>query len=76
MLQSPLYAGAYAFGRTESRVRLVEGRARKTAGHSKPRERWTVLLRDHHPEYISREEFEANQRMLSENAHMQKRAAR
>lgn len=75
LLRSPLYADAYVFGRTESRIRLIEGRPLKTTGHHKPREKWTVLLRDHHPGYISWDEFEANQRMLSENAHMQKRTA-
>jgi hypothetical protein len=37
---------------------------------------WTILIRDHHPCYISWEEFEQNQRMISENAYMQKRADR
>jgi hypothetical protein len=34
------------------------------------------LLRDHHPGYITWQEFEANQTMLAENAHMQQRMAR
>jgi len=36
MLTNPAYAGAYAFGKTHARVRVVDGRARKTAGHRKP----------------------------------------
>lgn len=68
--RSPQYAGAYAFGRRESRTRVVEGRAMKTGGHWKPRDQWIVLIRDHHPGYISWEEFEHNQRHLAENAHM------
>lgn len=44
-----MYAGAYAFGKTQVRTAMVEGRARKTAGHKKPRSKWTILLRDHHP---------------------------
>ena len=39
-------------------------------------DQWNVLLRDHHPGYITWEDFEANQKMIAENAHMQKRAAR
>ncbi len=73
MLRHPMYAGAYVFGRTTQRVRLVGGRARKTEGHQKPMAGWNVLLRDHHAGYIGWEEFEQNQRMLGENAHMQKR---
>jgi DNA invertase Pin-like site-specific DNA recombinase len=76
ILRSPIYAGAYVFGRTEHRTHVVDGRARKTNGHKKPRERWSVLLRDHHTSYITWEEFEHHQTMISENAHMQKRAAR
>jgi excisionase family DNA binding protein len=76
MIRNPIYAGAYVFGRTENRTRVVEGRAIKTSGHRRPRERWPVLLRDNHPGYISWEEFERNRRILEENAHMKQRAAR
>jgi hypothetical protein len=48
----------------------------RTSGHRKPMEAWNVLLRDHRPGYISWEEFEQNQKMISENAHMQKGMAR
>ena len=76
IVHNPTYAGAYVFGRTETRTRVVEGRARKTAGHRKPAAHWNVLLRDHHPGYITWPEFERNQRMLEENAHMKSQAAR
>ena len=76
VLEHPLYAGAYVFGRKGPRLRVVDGRARKTSGHRKPMESWNVLLRDHHPGYITWQEFEANQTLLAENAHMQKRMAR
>jgi Recombinase/Recombinase zinc beta ribbon domain len=76
ILRHPVYAGAYVFGRTADRTRVVNGRARKTTGHSKPRAAWNVLLRDHHPKYISWEQFEANRQLISENAHMQKRTER
>lgn len=76
ILQHPMYAGAYVFGRTSQRTRVVDGRARKTTGDRKPIQAWNVLLRDHHHGYITWEEFEENQKMISENAHMQKRTAR
>jgi len=76
VLQHPMYAGAYVFGRSTQRTRVVEGRAQKTMGHRKPIEKWNVLLRDHHPGYISWEEFEANQKRIEENAHMKKRMGR
>jgi len=73
MLRNPMYAGAYAFGKTEARTRLVDGRARKTIGHSKPLDNWTVLIRDHHPGYITWEQYERNQVQLADNAHMKSR---
>jgi DNA invertase Pin-like site-specific DNA recombinase len=76
ILQHPVYAGAYVFGRTSQRTTILNGRAKKTDSHKKPMPQWSVLIRDHHPCYISWEEFEQNQKMISENAHMQKRADR
>lgn len=73
MLRNPMYAGAYAFGKTESRTKVVDGRARKSEGHFKSRDTWMVLIRDHHSGYISWEQFERNQAMLSNNAHMKSR---
>jgi len=76
ILQNPMYAGAYAFGRTEARTKVVAGRPQQTSGHQKPRERWMVLIHDHHPGYISWEQFELNQKALAENAHMKSRMGR
>ncbi len=73
LLRNPMYAGAYAFGKTESRTKVVDGRARKSEGHFKPPDTWMVLIRDHHPGYISWEQFEHNQSMLADNAHMKSR---
>ncbi len=73
MLRNPMYAGAYAFGKTESRTKVIDGRARKSEGHFKSRDAWMVLIRAHHPGYISWEQFERNQAMLSDNAHMKSR---
>lgn len=70
ILTNPIYAGAYAFGKTHARTTVIEGRARRTAGHKRPRCEWTVLIRDHHPGYISWEQYERNQAMIAANAHM------
>lgn len=76
VLRNPIYAGAYAFGRTSNRTKVVDGRARKTSGHRRPMPNWGILLRDNHEGYITWEQFEENQRLILENAHMQKRASR
>src|SRR5437588_10335024 len=73
MARYPMYAGAYAFGRTESPTTVINGRARKSEGHSKPADTWMVLIRDHHSGYIAWEQFERNQVMLTDNAHMKSR---
>ncbi len=72
LLANPIYGGAYAFGKTKTRV--IEGRARKTVGHKKPRSEWTVLIPNHHSGYISWEQYERNQAMLAANVHMKLRA--
>ena len=73
---NPTYAGAYAFGRTGARTRIVDGRVRKTDGHRKQIAEWTVLIRDHHPGYITWQEYERNQVVLAENAYMKHRIGR
>ena len=76
ILTNPMYAGAYAFGKTERRTKIVDGRARKTEGHRKPRSAWTILLRDHHPAYISWDQYEGTQATLAMNTHMKSRMLR
>ena len=76
ILHNPLYAGAYAFGRRAQRTEIVDGRARKINGLARPQADWNVLLRDNHPGYITWQEYEANQALLIENAHMKKTCAR
>lgn len=73
ILTNPMFAGAYAFGKTCARTTMLEGRPRKTIGHKKARSEWTVLLHDHHPGYISWEQYERNQALIAANAHMKSR---
>jgi DNA invertase Pin-like site-specific DNA recombinase len=76
ILTNPIYAGAYAFGRTRTQTTVVAGRARKRHGIAVPRDQWTVLLQDHHDGYITWREYEAIQRQISENAYMEGRMTR
>ena len=68
MLTNPIYAGAYAFGRTGSRVTIEAGRKRIVRGFKRERTEWEVLLTDHHEGYLSWAEFERNQRLIADNA--------
>jgi DNA invertase Pin-like site-specific DNA recombinase len=67
ILKNPRYAGAYVWGRYQTRTKVVDGREQKTSGHLAPREEWQVLIQDHHPAYISWERYEANQEKLANN---------
>ena len=68
LLTNPVYAGAYAFGRTGSRTTIEDGRKRVLRGHRKDRSDWAVLLVDHHEAYLPWAEYERNQRLIADNA--------
>src|ERR1700693_5303873 len=68
LLTNPVYAGAYAFGRTGSRMIIENGRKRIVRGRRKDRSDWAVLLVDHHEGYLSWADFERNQRLIADNA--------
>jgi len=76
ILTNPIYAGAYVFGRTVTRTRITDGRARKIARVRREQREWSVFLRDHHAGYISWAEYETAQAQLRENAQMQGRMSR
>jgi len=66
MLRNPTYAGAYAYGRTQTVARLTAHGPRRVRVR-KGMENWSVLLRDHHPAYISWDRFQRVRKMLSDN---------
>jgi hypothetical protein len=68
ILTNPIYAGAYAFGRTGSQVSVVEGRKHIRRGVRRPIAEWDVLLKEQHEGYITWDEFERNQRLIADNA--------
>ena len=68
ILTNPIYAGAYAFGRTTSKVSVEQGRKRVRRGVHRPMAEWDVLIKDHHEGYLTWEEFERNQRVIANNA--------
>jgi excisionase family DNA binding protein len=75
-LTNPVYAGAYAFGRTETRVRIEAGRKRVVHGHRRVREHWQVLITEHHEGYIDWQTYEHNQRVIADNTNMKGEMAR
>lgn len=72
VLRNPFYAGAYAYGKSEVRTTVVQGRARKSYGHDRPMDQWTVLLQEHHEGYVDWTTFERNQHKLATNTFCRK----
>jgi DNA invertase Pin-like site-specific DNA recombinase len=64
MLHNPRYAGAFAYGRMRSR-RGPDGTVRY---QKQDQEDWVCLIQDAHEGYISWDEYQANQRILTGNA--------
>ncbi len=76
ILTNPVYAGAYAYGRTETRSRIEAGRKRVVRGHRRVREDWQVLIVEHHEGYIDWDTYEHNQRVIADNTNMRGSMAR
>lgn len=70
ILTNPIYAGAYAYGRTKTVTRIQSGRKSTVAGIRVAQAEWHALIRDHHEGYIDWHEYEANQRQIVQNAAM------
>jgi len=68
ILTNPIYAGAYAFGRTGSRVSIEDGRKKVTRGCKKERSDWEVLIPNHHEGYLSWADYERNLGLIADNA--------
>ena len=69
ILHSPLYAGAYVYGRTKFRSRTLPGEEPRVKGRTRrvKQEDWPIVLLDAHPGYIPWDQFLRNQRQLDDN---------
>ncbi|MBD3160873.1 MAG: recombinase family protein, partial [Candidatus Latescibacteria bacterium] len=67
LLTNPAYAGAYAYGRRKIDPRRKQSGRPSTGRVTRPQDEWHVLIRDHHPAYISWEQYEANRARLRAN---------
>jgi DNA invertase Pin-like site-specific DNA recombinase len=67
VLESPVYAGAYAFGKTR-RERYVDeqGNTRQRLRRL-PQAEWGVLIWEHHPGYIDKATYERNRERIAQN---------
>ena len=67
LLKNPAYAGAYAYGRRQVDPRKKKAGRPHTGLVTQSRKDWLVLIKDHHPAYISWEEYEQNLAQLKSN---------
>ena len=67
VLRNPAYAGAYVFGRRRARRQVDPDGTIRSKTTLLPREEWGVVIQDHHPGYISWEQFLRNGERLDAN---------
>ena len=67
VLESPVYAGAYAFGKTRRERYVDEHGNTRQRMRRLPQSEWQVLIWDHHPGYIDKATFEANRERIARN---------
>ena len=67
ILNNPCYAGAYVFGRYASRRTVRPDGSIHSGITLLPMDQWPVLIRDHHPGYLSWENYLANQAKIAAN---------
>jgi DNA invertase Pin-like site-specific DNA recombinase len=66
ILTNPTYAGAYVYGRRQPMVGLADGQVVR-CNRRIPAAGWKIVHRDHHPTYLSWEQYVQNQQMLRDN---------
>jgi DNA invertase Pin-like site-specific DNA recombinase len=67
LLKNPSYAGSYVYGRYGHKTHILEGGRIVKKTTRKPMAEWNVLIPDHHPGYISWEQYLRNQDILAAN---------
>ena len=69
VLTNPVYAGAYAYGKSRRDVTLDSSGARKKRVRKLPQSQWSVLIPNHHQGFIAWHTYEANRVRISANTH-------
>jgi len=67
VLTSPVYAGAYRYGRTRHERYIDQHGRIRNKMRLLPRAEWQVLIRAHHPGFIDWDTYEMNQARLAKN---------
>lgn len=67
LLNHPAYSGTYTYGRRQVDSRKKKAGQPRTGLVIKPPEEWLALIKNHHPAYISWEQYQANLAQLKAN---------
>jgi len=67
VLANPCYAGTYVFGRHQSCKKIDATGEICSQSRRVPEDQWRVVIPDHHPGYITRDQFLANRKRLADN---------
>jgi DNA invertase Pin-like site-specific DNA recombinase len=67
LLANPSYAGTYVFGRYQSSKQVGPDGEIRTQSRPVPQDQWRVAIPDHHPGYITSDQFLANRHRLAAN---------
>jgi hypothetical protein len=67
ILANPSYAGTYVFGRHQACKQIGPTGEIRTQSRRMPQDEWRVVIPDHHPGYISWDQFLANRHRLAGN---------
>ena len=67
LLSNPCYAGAYVFGRYRGVKSISTDGQIQSKVQRQPIDSWLVLIHEHHPGYISWDEYLEHQQMLEQN---------
>jgi DNA invertase Pin-like site-specific DNA recombinase len=67
LLKNPRYAGCYVYGQYRTRKSVSAEGQMASRMFRLPMEEWEVVIRDHHPGYISWERYLSNQERLERN---------
>lgn len=67
VLTNPVYAGAYAYGKSRHERYVDENGLLRRRVRKLPRSEWAVLIPEHHPGYIDWQTYEANLAHIASN---------
>ena len=67
ILKHPFYAGVYTFGRYKTVKKINQHGEIISTTKLQPIEQWPVMIKDHHPQYITYDQYQHNIQQLQDN---------